>query len=111
MATGQDTTRDAQFPGGLVAWKRYIENNHHTPVTGDSAIRASSLTVVVLFVVEKDGSVTGARVADAKKKDPALVAEAIKVVSNSPKWLPALKKGKPVRSYMKQSVIIDISGE
>ena len=53
--------------------------------------------VVLRFVVEKDGSIGDVIV--ARKVDPALDKEAIRVLKSMPKWTPGKQRGKPVRSY------------
>ena len=53
-------------------------------------------TVMVRFVIEQDGKVTGAEV--VKGVDEELDAEALKVVSASPKWKPGKIAGKKVRA-------------
>lgn len=52
--------------------------------------------VLVSFVVEKTGKVTNVEVVEGA--DPLLDAEALRVVSVSPDWIPAKLKGKTVRS-------------
>ncbi len=47
------------------------------------------------FIVEKDGSVSNVTV--VKGVDPLLDDEAVKVISESPKWTPGLQRGEPVR--------------
>ena len=54
--------------------------------------------VMVDFVIEKDGKVTDVRV--VKGVSPELDAEAVKVVSASPKWKPGRKTGEKVRVSM-----------
>lgn len=54
--------------------------------------------VMVEFVIDKDGKVTDARV--VKGVSDELDAEALKVVSASPKWKPGRINGKKVRSSM-----------
>ena len=53
-------------------------------------------TVLVEFVIEKDGKVTGAHV--LKGVSDELDAEALKVVSASPKWKPGKVSGNKVRA-------------
>ena len=50
--------------------------------------------VTVLFLILPDGSVSNIRV--IKSAHPLLDAEAIRIVSSSPKWEPGIKDGKPV---------------
>lgn len=54
--------------------------------------------VMVDFIIEKDGKVTNVRV--VKGVSPELDAEALKVVSASPKWKPGRKAGEKVRVSM-----------
>lgn len=51
--------------------------------------------VFITFVIEKDGSVSHARV--ARSAHPLLDAEALRVISGMPKWKPAMSGGKAVR--------------
>jgi TonB family protein len=59
------------------------------------SIRAD--TLIIQFIVEKDGSVTHAKV--IKHLDDELDNEALRVVSNSPKWKPGIQNGHKVRVY------------
>ena len=54
--------------------------------------------VSVGFVVEKDGSVSNVEVVTGV--DPLLDAEAVRVVSASPKWIPGKISGRPVRTRL-----------
>lgn len=51
--------------------------------------------VVLQFVIEKDGSVTGAKI--LRSAAPVLDEEALRVISQSPKWTPGYVNGEPVR--------------
>jgi protein TonB len=51
--------------------------------------------VYLTFIVEKDGSVSSVTV--LKGVHPLLDNEAVKVISESPKWTPGLQRGQPVR--------------
>ena len=51
--------------------------------------------VLIQFTIEKDGSVTGARI--LRSAAPVLDEEALRVISQSPKWTPGYVDGKPVR--------------
>lgn len=63
--------------------------------------------VYVKFIVEKDGSITDAKVAN--KIDKHLAKEALRVVNLSPKWKPGTLKGEYVRSY--KTVVINFTLE
>jgi len=51
--------------------------------------------VLLTFIVETDGSVTNVTV--VKGVDPIIDYEAVKTISESPKWSAGLQRGKPVR--------------
>jgi len=61
-------------------------------------------TVYVNFVVEKDGSVTHCVIAKGVTGAPGLSKEAIRVVSESPKWNPGKMNGRAVRVKMTMPV-------
>ena len=50
--------------------------------------------VIVQFVVNKDGSISGAKV--VRSVDPDLDKEALRVINSMPKWKPGMQKGEPV---------------
>ena len=60
-------------------------------------------TVVVEFIVEKDGSVTGVRA--VRGEDQYLEDEAVRVIAASPKWKPGQMRGEKVR--VKYSVPVE----
>ena len=82
------------FPGGNPALLSYLRNETRYPdICFNNEIQGR---VLVRFVVERNGSISSARI--IKSVDPALDKEALRVVSNMPKWNPAKKNGVPVRA-------------
>jgi protein TonB len=82
-----------EFPGGVVALRQYLANAVKYPVIAqENGIQGK---VYVNFVVNKDGSVSNAKI--ARGVDPSLDAEALRVVSTLPKWRPGKQRGAPVR--------------
>lgn len=82
-----------EFPGGQTALLQYIANAVKYPVIAqENGVQG---TVYVTFVVNKDGSVSNAKV--LRGVDPSLDAEALRVVSTLPKWKPGKQSGTPVR--------------
>ena len=81
-----------QFPGGKLMLMKYLADNIKYPA---SAVKAKKQgRVIVTFIVQKDGSVTHAKI--AKSIDPELDAEALRIVKGMPKWTPGTQNGKPV---------------
>ena len=82
-----------EFPGGMPAMIDFLQANLKYP---DDAIKQNvGGRVLVMFVVEPDGSLSNVGV--ARKVFPSLDAEAIRVVKTMPKWKPGKEKGKSVR--------------
>ena len=80
------------FPGGQELLLKYLADNIKYPA---SAVKAKKQgRVIVTFIVQKDGSVTHAKI--AKSVDPELDAEALRIVKGMPKWTPGTQNGKPV---------------
>ena len=80
------------FPGGNVLMLKYLADNIKYPA---SAIKAKKQgRVIVGFIVQKDGSITHAKI--VRSIDPELDAEALRVVKGMPKWTPGTQLGKPV---------------
>ena len=63
--------------------------------------------VTVQFTVEKDGSVTGVKV--LRGVHPILDDEAVKIVSQSPKWTPGTVRGEPARVVYNFPLVFQLS--
>lgn len=84
---------DPEFPGGIEALYKYMVDNVKYP----EKAKADKIEgrVFVAFVIEKDGSVTNAKVVRGVSDE--IDAEALRVVSAMPKWKPGTQQGNPVR--------------
>ncbi len=81
------------FPGGDAAMMKYLAENIKYPVSAQKAKEQGR--VVVQFIVEKDGAVTGVKA--VRSVTPVLDAEAVRVIKAMPKWTPGRQGGQPVR--------------
>ena len=77
------------FPGGDRKLMDYLKE--HTRYPEESAETCVQGRVICTFIVEKDGSISNVKV--AKSLDPLLDAEAVRVVSGMPKWIPGKQNG------------------
>ncbi|MEO6851079.1 MAG: energy transducer TonB [Mucilaginibacter sp.] len=85
--------KDPGFRGGLQNFYQYlIQNITYPPNAAKNRIQGK---VFLTFVIEKDGSLSDVKVVRGVSTD--IDAEAIRVVANSPKWIPGLQNGHPVR--------------
>lgn len=82
-----------EFPGGNTALLHYL--NKHIKYPAIAAENGVYGSVTVSFVVNKDGSVSDAKI--LRGVDPALDKEALRVVYSLPKWKPGKQSGMPVR--------------
>ena len=91
------TEKPAEYPGGEQALRDYIRKTIRYPaIAQEQGIQG---TVVVGFVVEKDGSVNR-EIKVAKSLDGSCDKEAIRVVKTLKKFKPAEINDRPVRSWM-----------
>ena len=81
-----------QFPGGLGEAMKFLAKNIKYPVEAQQAKIEGR--VIVRFVVGRDGSVSDVEV--MRGVSPELDAEAVRVVSLMPKWIPGKQRGKAV---------------
>lgn len=81
-----------EFPGGMEALYQFLAANIKYPGGPDDCVNGK---VIVSFVIEKDGTVSDAKV--VRKLHPAFDEEALRVVKLMPKWEPGRQDGKPVR--------------
>ncbi len=82
-----------EFPGGMEALFKYMAENMKYPE--DAKKQQVEGRVLVQFIVETDGSVSNTEV--LKRVFPSLDAEAVRVISGMPKWIPGKQNGKVVR--------------
>lgn len=82
-----------EFPGGNPALLSFLSQNIEYPAIASENDISGKVTVN--FIVNKDGSVSDARI--LRGVDPALDKEALRVVYCMPKWKPGKQGGKPVR--------------
>jgi len=110
-----DTKEDAfdvveempEFPGGPKALMNYLMENVKYPKTAfDADIQGR---VIAQFVVDKEGTVRDAHV--VKSVDPALDAEALRVINNMPKWRPGRQNGKVVNVKYTIPVNFNLQGD
>lgn len=90
---------EASYKGGIDAFRNKVLQGFNTSIfDGDEG----KISVVVTFVVEKDGNISNMT---AKGKDQVFNKEAIKTVQKiRGGWSPAKIGGKPVRSYFSMPI-------
>ena len=83
-----------EFPNGEENLYKYLGSNIKYP--HDALENGIQGTVVVKFVVEKDGSISNVKA--VRKIGGGCDEEAVRVVKRMPRWKPGKQSGKPVRT-------------
>jgi periplasmic protein TonB len=81
------------FPGGEEALYKFLSTNIKYPTVAKET--GISGTVVISFIVEKNGEISNARV--IKGIGGGCDDEALRVIKSMPNWSPGKQLGKPVR--------------
>lgn len=96
--------KEAEFYGGEVEMIKFIHSNLLYPEI--SKITNEQGKVQISFVVEKDGSISNVEVIRGNYKN--LNREASRIIRAFPKWKPAQKDGKDVRSRVNIPIIFTL---
>jgi periplasmic protein TonB len=93
---------EAGFPGGDGAWRSYLQKNLNGQVASDNGAAAGTYTVIVKFVVSKDGSLSDITC----ESDPGygICEEAKRVIKKTKNWTPAIQNGRNVNAYRRQPI-------
>jgi|688.fasta_scaffold00329_66 protein TonB len=84
-----------EFPGGMDSLFLFLGSEIQYPT--EAKEKNIQGIVYVYFVIEKDGSVSGAEVKRGVKDAPMLDAEALRAVKAFPQWKPGKQNGKNAR--------------
>ena len=88
---------NAEFPGGLAAMMKYIQQNVQYPAMAREA--GISGKCFLKFVVNETGDISNVEVLKGVPGCPDCDKEAIRVVKSMPKWKPAKMTGRAVKCY------------
>ena len=99
---------EAKFPGGLDAWKKYLERNLNANIAADNGAPAGLYTVTVQFVVDKSGVISDAKSVQVPKTCPDCGHEAVRVIMKGPKWEPAIQNGNKVIYQAFQNITFQV---
>ncbi|HPG12670.1 MAG TPA: energy transducer TonB [Chitinophagaceae bacterium] len=100
---------EADYPGGVQAWRNYLEKNLNPSVPVDKGAPAGNYMVVVQFVVNKDGNISDIK--SLTNHGYGMEQEVLRIIKNSGKWNPAIQDGRPVKAYRKQPVTFQVEND
>ena len=93
-----------EYPGGIVEVMKWLQRTlRYPPTAQQQGIQGS---VMVSFIVNVDGTITEQKVVRGVNEE--LDAEALRVISNMPKWKPGLDKGKPCRTLFAIPIVFKL---
>jgi periplasmic protein TonB len=90
----------ASYPGGEKAWKRYLKK--HLKYPRKAWWDEVESEVSVKLIIEKDGTISNA--SHLTISNYGFEQEAVRVVKQSGKWIPAKHKGQTVKSEGKLTI-------
>lgn len=88
--------QDASFPGGDTALSSFIRKNLQYPE--DARTKGIEGFTYVMFIVEKDGTLSHIMLVRGRELSPSLDQSALDIINKSPRWIPAKSNGTIVRS-------------
>jgi Gram-negative bacterial TonB protein C-terminal len=101
--------KEAAFPGGEQAWKKFLENNLNPNTPVDHGAPTGYYIVMVQFVVNTEGNVSDIK--PLTSIGYGMEQEVLRILKKSGTWEPAMLNGKPVNAYRKQPVIFMVTEE
>ncbi|MFD1769352.1 energy transducer TonB [Sphingobacterium suaedae] len=100
-----------QFKGGLQGWNRFVQQEMNLRKVVNAMDSAAYVdygfrqTALLEFTVCEDGTVCEIDIVNKDKISPEFAEEAIRIMKRSPKWTPASKNGKGIKTRFKQSIV------
>ena len=100
---------EAGFPGGDGAWTNFLRKNLNPDVAADNGAGEGTYTVIVKFVVSKDGSLSDITC----ESDPGygICEEAKRVIKKTKNWTPAIQNGRNVNAYRRQPITFAVQSQ
>ncbi|MEJ7913629.1 MAG: N-acetylmuramoyl-L-alanine amidase [Chitinophagaceae bacterium] len=98
---------EAGFPGGVASWRKFLTTNLYEKIAATNGAPKGTFTVVVQFIVEKDGSIHDIK--SLTSHGYGMEEEVMRVIKSGPKWTPATQNKKAVRAYRKQPISFVVS--
>ena len=93
------------YPGDMAECYMFVARQMHYPEEAEE--KGIEGRVLIRFVVEKDGRLTNFEVIETP--DPLLSDEALRVLKQMPKWIPAKNKGKDVRCRYSMPILFRLN--
>ncbi len=99
--------QEPEFIGGLAEWRNFLAKNLNGEIAATNSAPKGTFTVVIQFIVEKDGSISDVK--SLTSHGFGMEKEAMRVIESTPKWTPAKQNKNVVRAYKKQPITFIVS--
>jgi hypothetical protein len=118
LKKGEKLEIEVEFPGGVSGWTRFITDEIAQNID-ELQDDGRSGTVVVLFIVDKEGAVSEVRplpcyeagVGNCLPPNSKLAEVVVNAIKKGPNWIPAVQNGRNVKAYRRQSVTFQLAEE
>jgi outer membrane biosynthesis protein TonB len=100
-STVADTTNRDREAVYKKNWIQYLSKNLYFPANV-KIINGDKVLVIVNFAVDEEGNVVNAFVSSSFH--PAFDEIPLRMVKNSPKWLPAIDHNRTIKAYRRQPI-------
>jgi protein TonB len=100
-------SKEAEFKGGEDAWQAYLKKSIDKDLAGRKDKSGVVPGVEIEFTIDEEGQVANPKITRSsgfKNVDK----DALRVISDSPKWNPAISYNQPVKALKVQTVSYDI---
>jgi hypothetical protein len=97
----------AEFPGGVNGWVKYLERNLNRDLPVNRGAPYGKYVVVVTFKIDLEGNVSDVKA----ENNPGYgtMEEAVRVIQNGPKWIPATQNDEKVIYRQRQAIVFVVS--
>lgn len=102
-------SKEAIFPNETTGWIRFVQKNLNPMVPITKGAPEGIYTVMVQFKVDTEGNLKDVKA--LTKFGYGMEEEVLRMLSKSPKWIPATNLGKKINAYRKQPVTFQVSSE
>jgi TonB family protein len=99
--------QQAEYPGGMEAFGKYLQENLKYPAAAQQANYSGK--VYIEFIVNKDGTATDFKI--LKPAEFGCSEEALRVLKTIPKWIAGVHKGEVVRSRFVVPINFQLTNE
>ena len=98
-----------KIPASGSDWTHYLAKNLKSYVASENGAPSGRYTVMLSFVVDNDGTISDVKAENNPGYGTA--EEAIRVMKNSPKWMPAQLNGRKIKYRAKNAITFVVSGD